>query len=684
MSGAARTGETARAAQHGLSGRIRLGFAIAIAAAVGLFGLHLIRQHVADEGLYYQQAITAARDISGAAERVVLVARTRVELLSRLDSLRRGDLAAFDAQLRAVPHPKDSWFVVYERDGTMLVNTLRPFGTLDLPAMTAGRPDSKVILEQVVDGDRTLVGTLQWAPLAQSYAIVVTTSFAAEDGRRYGLLEATRQSVFGAIPSGAALPASWSGGIIDWNGRNIAGPGSPDGPAADAGLTQTVLEAATVHDEQHLLIRRNGLRIQEVVFHRSDATRWISFVRMERFDPILRLTMVVAALAMAGFVMACAADRGLLIARRELLVSMQGLTTALRTALNRHAVTERLLNKFWDRASDALFIVEPESDGTFRFEATNRAFLQFMRVSVTRRKPLLWSRLHESSAALLLGCLRHVPATGHTHRYLRELTVDGKTRTYEVRLSAGEGSVFGSIRDVTEIAQAKANLRRIGRQLLAAQDSERRRIARELHDSTTQLLAAASMRLAQALPSTALAADAIAEARQLIDRSQQELRTVTYLLHPPLLDELGITATLNWYSGRLARSTGITIDVTIDEKTRVIRLLPEVEVALFRVAQEALTNAIRHSGCSVVHITLGMSGGGLLLRILDDGRGLSHPIRMPDTTSMAVIDFGVGIYGMSERIRQLHGWLSIQPAHPRGTLVEAWIPEPDVASQMTE
>ena len=655
--------------------RTRVCVALAITIAVAAIGFHLAARHLSDESRYYEQAGMIARDVSAAAERVILASRTRVEVLSKLESLRQEHFAEFDTQLRDIPHSEESWFIVYDQTGKVLINTLRPYGYPDLPDVTASRPEAKEFISKFIRNGHTIIGSLQWAPVAQAYAIYVTTPVSATGDRHYGLLEAIRQSAFVNILPDIRFPASWSGGIIDWQGKNIANSGGPEVRSADAAVAGLIFETAARQDKQRLLIRRHGLRIHEAVFHRSSATQWISFVQMDRFDPTLRLVMLLAALATAGLIAAYAADLGLVVVRREILTSVQGLTTALRVALERHAVTEQQLNRFWDQSADALCILRIASGGAIYLEATNRTFLQFMHVSHMRRRNLDWDQMDEERATLLRRCLDQQLPPGHTRRCLRQVRGEGKIRNYEIRLSAQKASVFVSIRDVTEIAQAKSNLRRIGAQLLAAQDSERRRIARDLHDSTAQLLSAASMYLARAQAAVPSPIVHISDAQELIERSQQEIRTIAYVLHPPLLEERGLGAALGWYSGRLARQADIAIDVFVDDNVSAARPAPEIELALFRIAQEALSNAIRHSGCSAVRIALNSEAGGLLLRVKDNGQGLPHPVAMHDSGNSAVIEFGIGIYGMSERIRQLRGWLNIQEAKPSGTLVEAWIPE---------
>ena len=245
--------------------------------------------------------------------------------------------------------------------------------------------------------------------------------------------------------------------------------------------------------------------------------------------------------------------------------------------------------------------------------------------------------------------------------------------------------LLGSARDVTERRRSEEALRRLGGTLLTLQDDERRRIARDLHDSTAQLLLGASFAAARVrLVSPNLtedADDAIEEALSLIEESQREIRTLAYLLHPPLLDEMGLPTALRWYARGLSRRSGLAITVDVSPDLADRRLRRDVESALFRVAQEALGNAHRHSGGTRVQVTLATSVDGssrdgpsaILLAVEDDGHGFVGPQAASAANDSDPALFGVGLAGMRERMRQLGGRLTIRSADPSGTLVEAWV-----------
>lgn len=232
-------------------------------------------------------------------------------------------------------------------------------------------------------------------------------------------------------------------------------------------------------------------------------------------------------------------------------------------------------------------------------------------------------------------------------------------------------------RDVTERWAAEEALRQLSGQLLRLQDEERRRMARELHDSTAQTLAALALNLALVKQRTAQsddpkAAKALGESIELADQASREIRTFSYLLHPPMLDEAGLAHALSWYADGYARRTGIEVDMDISPQWN--RLPVDLETALFRIAQECLTNIHRHSGSARARIDVKADAGLVTLRISDEGKGLPRDAvaeRGPAT-------FGVGIRGMRERVRQLGGRLEIRDGHP-GTIVEVVLPLPDEA-----
>jgi PAS domain S-box-containing protein len=221
-----------------------------------------------------------------------------------------------------------------------------------------------------------------------------------------------------------------------------------------------------------------------------------------------------------------------------------------------------------------------------------------------------------------------------------------------------------------ELSKANEGLRDLSARLLQVQDEERRRIARELHDSVGQLLAAVKMNIS-AVQATALdpvAAKAAAENLSLIDQISDDIRTVSYLLHPPLLDEVGLPSALEWYIQGFSERSKIPVSLDIDGDFG--RLDKDMEIAIFRMVQECLTNVHRHSNSPRAGVRLAQKQGQIVVEIADAGRGI--PPEKQDGLK-ASGQMGVGFRGMRERIAQLGGVLEIH-SNGKGTVVAATVP----------
>jgi PAS domain S-box-containing protein len=217
-----------------------------------------------------------------------------------------------------------------------------------------------------------------------------------------------------------------------------------------------------------------------------------------------------------------------------------------------------------------------------------------------------------------------------------------------------------------ELDRAQERLRMLSARLLRMQDDERRRIARELHDTAGQLLVALKLNLVPVDAELRKRSDSIllkpvSESLQLIEELSRDLRTMSHLLHPPLLDEAGLHSAIRWYVEGFAERSKIAIDLELDPKLG--RLPAEFETAIFRIVQECLTNIHRHSGSDFANIVVARDAENIRIEIRDQGKGMPVPIPRA----------GVGIQGMGERVRQLGGKLEIQSGEG-GTRVTAIFP----------
>jgi len=202
-------------------------------------------------------------------------------------------------------------------------------------------------------------------------------------------------------------------------------------------------------------------------------------------------------------------------------------------------------------------------------------------------------------------------------------------------------------------------LQKLSGQVLHVQDEERRRIARELHDDLGQQLSLLRMVLSQ---------NKNEEADQIANSALASVRNLSYLLHPPLLDETGLRAALDWFIDGVTKRSGIQIVLTIRPQD-FPRLSGEIETAIFRVIQEALTNVVRHAKTESARVELDKQADLVVVRVRDYGQGLPAEVAGLQLTNR----LGVGITGMRERIRQFGGELTVTRSEP-GTLVEAQIP----------
>ena len=222
------------------------------------------------------------------------------------------------------------------------------------------------------------------------------------------------------------------------------------------------------------------------------------------------------------------------------------------------------------------------------------------------------------------------------------------------------------------ISERTAELQALSQRLLRVQDDERRKIARDLHDSTGQTLSALKISVTMLedqckhLPA---ALPIVRDLNQLADQALEEIRTMSYLLHPPLLDEVGFSCAAAWYIEGFAKRSGISVKMDLANSPQ--RLPKRMEFVLFRVLQESLTNVHRHSDATNASISLQCNSESITLEIRDFGKGISAE-RLLLLRGVSA-ETGVGLVGMRERLRELNGKLDIE-SDSRGTTIRAVVP----------
>jgi PAS domain S-box-containing protein len=289
------------------------------------------------------------------------------------------------------------------------------------------------------------------------------------------------------------------------------------------------------------------------------------------------------------------------------------------------------------------------------------------------------SMLHRDDRERVLTAWHESVANGTPYEQEeRHRRADGRYRWFlsrAVPLRDDDGRIlrwYGTNTDIEDRKQTEGELLHLSGQLLQSQDEERRRIARDLHDSTGQnLVALATMlgRLSNSVPSVGRKSRAlISECKALADQCIREVRTLSYLLHPPLLDEAGLEAAIREYVTGFTKRSGIQVE--LEMSPRLGRMARDIELALFRVVQEGLTNIQRHSGSQKAKIRIDRNSH-ITLEISDFGRGVSASAQRGKEE--ARFEVGVGILSMQERVKLIGGRLDVVSTS-HGTAVQVTVP----------
>lgn len=243
--------------------------------------------------------------------------------------------------------------------------------------------------------------------------------------------------------------------------------------------------------------------------------------------------------------------------------------------------------------------------------------------------------------------------------------------------------LLGVMTEVTKLKQAEQHTQDLSRRLIHLQDQEHRRISRELHDSVGQNLAALRMSLHVLEQKAELLDDkgrlALRDAVEAAESAIQETRTVSYLLHPPTLDELGLLKALDWFVDGFSKRSGIS--VRLQAPPRSFRLPADMELALFRVVQECLTNVHRHSHGSTAEVRIKADGGTLLLEVSDSGTGIPPEVQTQLLRGSG--KSGVGLSGIRERVAEMNGHVDID-SNRHGTTIRVLVPAQSLDADFQE
>jgi PAS domain S-box-containing protein len=343
---------------------------------------------------------------------------------------------------------------------------------------------------------------------------------------------------------------------------------------------------------------------------------------------------------------------------------------------------ESQLRAFYEIALDSMIVL----DDARRVIDANQSAQQLFAMSLESLRQVGWDDLIPVDRQVGIEERWRAFLTGGVKRGEMDVRrADGQQRlvAFSSRANILPGRHLVTLRDITEQREAEDSLRMLSHRLMHLQDEERRRIARELHDSAGQSLAAMQMYLdtirATARGLTPKARKALEDATRTCKSCTTDIRTISYLLHPPLLDELGLLPALEWYVAGFRERSGIDISEEIGKLE--LPLSQDLNTALFRIIQEALTNIRKHAESSKATIRLRCEDRTLILEIEDSGKGFEA--ERIGKRQQGVNGLGVGITGMRERVRQLGGTLEITKENP-GTLVRAKFPIREVEDGNTQ
>jgi len=341
------------------------------------------------------------------------------------------------------------------------------------------------------------------------------------------------------------------------------------------------------------------------------------------------------------------------------------------------------LDAFFSNAPVGLAII----DKNLRFQRINSPFSRLNGLSLEENRGLNVRDVTSEIRVQLESMIQRVVDTGVPilNREIRGHALpNSNTASWWLKsffpISQEDGSVtqIGAIaQDITQLKKAENTVRWLSGRLLQSRDDERRRLARDLHDSLGQILTAVKMNLSY-LSRDSVHLDerghnAVTESRDLIDTCIKEVRTLSHLLHPPMLDEVGLLPAIRWFVNGFSQRSGI--DVKLDLPLTMRRFPIELEIAVFRAVQESLTNVHRHSGSPTATVRLNAQNGEIMLEVSDQGCGIP-PQKLAARQEQVMI--GIGILGMRERMRQLGGQIEISSAN-KGTSVYVKLPMKEVA-----
>jgi PAS domain S-box-containing protein len=640
--------------------------AVAVIVSTAFVLSHARSERSAMDSQARQVAATGAQFF----EREIATVQVLLNGLAVSPTLRADDFAGFYNQAISVAKPLGSFILLYDRDRATvdgqnpLINTNLPFGVPTPEQAPETRIAVDEMVRKVVETRQTQISEVVFARVQNADVAGICIPIVRADIVRYVLcaaLDATESvRVFDA-----EFPAAWFAGTFDRDGKLLAANRSPEraanAPVVDAASLEHFREPNGAFDAFTA-----DSRLVHVAYSYVSDTGWISTVAV----PVATLNAPIQ----RAYLTSSAAGASLLLAVACLaFLAAPHITRPLRKRITEgdtrfHEMANTVPSILYtadvdgrcDYISDRFYEYTGRSPGT----ALDRGWLSSLHPDDRER---VLSRLPKNDGKEELSFVHEV----------RLKSAEGNYRWFALRhrllpdVSGRPPTWFGTATDIDDLKRAEIDHHRLSRLLLKTQDDARRQIARELHDTTTQNLVAANLQLGL-LSATSVSANtiaAIAGAQELIIQSLEELRTLAYLLHPPVLDQLGLTSAIRWYVRGFEQRSGM--DVVFTSLGDTTGFPADIEHALYRVVQEGLTNVHRHADSSKASVTLTSDDGSVSLEIIDEGKGL--PGFSVDRAPSDEVSLGVGIPGMRLRLEEFGGSLEIKSG-PRGTALRATVP----------
>jgi len=674
-----------------LRGRVALIFMAIVLAACLVAAALLVSRAKGERDAIGHQARHAAQALSFGFDQEVAAVNYLLKGLSKSPAVLSGDAKVVHDQFKATPVPEGSWLILNDLE-RQVANTLRPFGA-PLPRHT-DFANYQEQLDRIRDRRWTVSGRMS-ALLNGGTVVALSLRLDGSDGRMSGYITTIlSEERLRRILADQAVPTGWTKGLYDRKLQPIAveadGRTRSDTPApaalaarlADAAPDATIEGTVEAMDEKGSPIL--------VAYRRSGATNWTTTVAVPLaalnapvIGALWQMAGPAALLLFAGGLAALFTARQVEEPIRTLSGQVVGLSDRVLVLQEEERRTRGLLQASLDALSAHVAILD--ADGTVI--AVNRAWHRFAEHNgySSARHGIGLNYLDVCRSAASGDADARLAVEGLSALLAGERTEFGMEyacgeRWFLLRAArfTHEGAVHAVVahEDVTDVMEARNEVRTLSGDLLHLQDEERQRIGAELHDSTTQHLTAAGLGLARAHVLASAHPDieaALGIVGTSIDEAQREIRTLSFLLYPPNLEHDGLALTLSDFVHGFARRAGLAARVRIDPA--IDRADASVRRAVLRVTQEALTNIRRHAQATRMAVEVRTDGDTLHLRIADDGIGLPNR-----KATVARPTLGVGIPGMQARVRQLGGELSVANGRRgMGTVVRATMPLTDTA-----